>query len=639
MKLLKFTLPLVIAVVITILYLLQACGGVHYNSYVEDYKDIAIEEMIRTGYPASIKLAQAILESEGGRSELAIDHNNHFSILCDSKWKGSKHRVTEVDFATGEKFESCYKVYDNPITSFIAHTNILKKDPHYKSLFQLKSSNYVLWAERLMELEYTNNETYDLTLINMIEKYNLDAYDNIALGYDPEIADESNHKIEEEDIPTTFDHQDDQIIDHLKAKEERTRINIENQLANLENDITDHKSKFSEENASWKRELEEQLNDSYAGRDYEEAGRSSYPTRAERYTSTSTPTYNQRTNKQQSGPRNAMDAKYKDLYKTDYPTSNRRRTYEEPITQPYAESNNNRRRPTYQEPITQPYAEPNNSRRRPTYQEPITQPYAEPNNSRRRPTYQETTTAMQDEDSWLSTSSEETSMSDFADDYTYINGSIVVYARYNDSPLIIAKRYNVSVKDIINFNESIKNNSQRLKEGMSVFLEAKKKNYLNGDKYHIVQTGETMENIAATYGLLLNELYAKNRMPMGSQPALGERIKLDKGKIKQRPELRSNYRNEYQNSESTAPPSSVALDDYDAAKSNRINQSTYYNQKQPVTTVLLEPATTNQKYHTVIAGEAIYGIAKRYGLSSDQLMRMNGLRSEKINRGMRLIIR
>ena len=590
MKHLKFTLPLVIAVVITMLYLLQACGGVHYNSYVEDYKDVAIEEMIRTGYPASIKLAQAILESEGGRSELALDHNNHFGILCNNKWKGPKHRVTEEDFATGEKFEACYKVYDHPAASFIAHTNLLKKDPYYKSLFQLKSSNYVLWAERLMELGYTSNETYDLTLINMIEKYNLDAYDDIALGHDTDIADESDYDIEE-NIPSTFDHQDDQLIDRIKAKEKRTRINIDDQLADLKEDISDHKSKYSEEYGSWKSELEEQLNDNYAGRDYEETNRASYQTRAERYAPTSYNSDNSASNKRQSNPRDAMDSKYPDLYKTDYPTSTRR-----------------------------------------AYKEPIKQPYAAPNNNRRRTTYPEATTSYQEEDDWLSAPPVETSMEDFADDYTYVNGSIVVYARYGDSPLSIAKRYNVSVKDIINYNEGIRKNGQLLKEGMSVFLEAKKKNYLNGEKYHIVQTAETMEDIAASYGLILTELYAKNRMPVGSQPALGERIKLDKGKIKRRPELRSNYRNEYQTVESTIPPRSVAIDEYDAsATSNRI--------QQPVTTVLLQPVTTNQKYHTVTAGESLYGIARLYDLSPEKLMRMNGLKNERINRGMRLIIR
>lgn len=565
MKHLKFTFLLVIAVVITILYLLQSCGGVHYNSYVEEYKDIAMEEMIRTGYPASIKLAQAILESEGGRSELAIDHNNHFGILCGKKWKGQKYWITEEDFATGERYESCYKTYDNPVNSFVAHTNLLKKDSHYKSLFQLKSSNYVLWAERLMELGYTTNDTYDLTLINMIEKYNLDTYDDIALGHDPELADASD----QEDIPSNFDYQDEKKY---------TRENIEDKLENLREDIGDHHSEFSEENTSWRRELEDQLDKNYADRKYNNREHTTYQTRAERYT----PSYNE-SNKRQQSRQDATDAKYKDLYKTDYPTPNRR---------------------AYKEPIKQPYSAPNN------------------NHSRSYPTASSNT---QEDDSWFSNPTEETSISDFADDYTYINGSIVVYARYGDSPLTIAKRYNVSVKDIVEFNESVRNNTQILKEGKAIFLEAKKKNYLNGKKYHIVQTAESMEDIAALYGLLLNEIYAKNRMPMGSQPALGERIKLDKGKIRQRPELRSNYKNEYQSPKPIAPPRSVAIDDY--------------QQDQPVTTVLLQPVTTNQKYHTVKAGESLYGIARLYDLSPDKLMRLNSLRTERINRGMRLIIR
>ena len=303
-------------------------------------------------------------------------------------------------------------------------------------------------------------------------------------------------------------------------------------------------------------------------------------TSTDQYNTTS---YSNTSNKRQPSPRDAIDAKYEN-YRTDYSTPNRR-----------------------------------------AYKEPIKQPYVAPKKNHRRTTYQEATPTTEDNDNWFSNPAEETSISDFADDYTYINGSIVVYARYGDSPLTIAKRYKVSVKDIINFNEAVTTNTQLLKEGMTVFLQAKKKNYLNGEKYHIVQTAETMEDIAAMYGLLLKELYAKNRMPMGSQPALGESIKLDKGKIRQRPELRSNYRNEYQTPTPISPPSSVAIDDY--------------NQEQPVTTVLLQRATSHQRYHTVEAGETLYRIAKLYDLSPDKLMRMNGLRTDRIKRGMRLIIR
>lgn len=90
MKHFNTTIPLTVVTVIGLLYLLQSCGGIHYDAYVEDYKEIAIKEMERTGYPASIKLAQAILESQGGRGKLALDYNNHFGILCGKKWPGKK---------------------------------------------------------------------------------------------------------------------------------------------------------------------------------------------------------------------------------------------------------------------------------------------------------------------------------------------------------------------------------------------------------------------------------------------------------------------------------------------------------------------------------------------------------------------
>ena len=98
MKHFKLSIPTLVVGIVSLLlfYLLQSCGGVHYDSYLEDYSDIAMKEMQRTGYPASIKLAQAILESEGGRSVVANQYNNHFGIPCGNNWPGKRYFQEEL---------------------------------------------------------------------------------------------------------------------------------------------------------------------------------------------------------------------------------------------------------------------------------------------------------------------------------------------------------------------------------------------------------------------------------------------------------------------------------------------------------------------------------------------------------------
>ncbi len=145
-------------------------------AYINQYKDLAMAEMIRTGVPASIKLAQGIHETSAGRSELVLKSNNHFGIKCKSTWTGKK--VYHDDDALGE----CFRSYDDPSTSYADHSDFLKNNQRYAFLFKLDPHDYKGWAYGLKKAGYATNIKYSQILVRLIEEYNLQQYTLIALG-------------------------------------------------------------------------------------------------------------------------------------------------------------------------------------------------------------------------------------------------------------------------------------------------------------------------------------------------------------------------------------------------------------------------------------------------------------------------
>lgn len=133
------------------------------GEYIRKYQHLAIEEMGRSGIPASIKMAQAILESGDGNSELARKSNNHFGIKCKTGWNGKK--VYYDDDERGE----CFRKYKSVQESFIDHTNFLMTSPRYAFLFKLPPNDYKRWAKGLKQAGYATARHYDNTLIKIIE--------------------------------------------------------------------------------------------------------------------------------------------------------------------------------------------------------------------------------------------------------------------------------------------------------------------------------------------------------------------------------------------------------------------------------------------------------------------------------------
>lgn len=146
------------------------------RQYIETYKDIAIEEMLRSGVPASIKLAQGIHETQAGQSDLVMKSNNHFGIKCKSTWTGE--RVSHTDDAPNE----CFRKYNSASESYRDHSDFLKNSPRYRFLFDLEPENYRAWAYGLKSAGYATNPRYPQIIIKLIEDFNLNDYTLIALG-------------------------------------------------------------------------------------------------------------------------------------------------------------------------------------------------------------------------------------------------------------------------------------------------------------------------------------------------------------------------------------------------------------------------------------------------------------------------
>ena len=145
-------------------------------NYIETYKNTAMESMRKYKIPASITLAQGILESSSGNSELTRKSNNHFGIKCHKGWKGK--RVYHDD----DKKDDCFRVYKDPANSFKDHSLFLTGRTRYAKLFKLKEGDYIKWAKGLSAAGYATDRRYPAKLIALIEKYDLHKYDAKVLG-------------------------------------------------------------------------------------------------------------------------------------------------------------------------------------------------------------------------------------------------------------------------------------------------------------------------------------------------------------------------------------------------------------------------------------------------------------------------
>ena len=145
--------------------------------YIDQYKDIAISEMKRTGIPASITLAQGIIESNSGESNLALNFKNHFGIKCKSDWKG------ETTYQDDDTKQECFRAYPNSNASYIDHSNFLKTRPNYAPLFELDPVDDSAWAYGLKKAGYASASDYPKKLLKVINDFELSQYNFPELAF------------------------------------------------------------------------------------------------------------------------------------------------------------------------------------------------------------------------------------------------------------------------------------------------------------------------------------------------------------------------------------------------------------------------------------------------------------------------
>ena len=146
------------------------------EEYIQKWAPTAVREMYRSGVPASITLAQGILESRYGLSPLAAEGNNHFGIKCHKDWTGKKQYHDD-----DEKGE-CFRVYDDADESFRDHSDFLRYRDRYKFLFEFPTTDYKSWAYGLKKAGYATDPGYPGKLIKYIEDYKLNEYDTMSLA-------------------------------------------------------------------------------------------------------------------------------------------------------------------------------------------------------------------------------------------------------------------------------------------------------------------------------------------------------------------------------------------------------------------------------------------------------------------------
>jgi len=166
------------------------------QAYVNQYKDLAMSEMRRTGVPASITLAQGILESQSGQSELALKSNNHFGIKCKTEWTGEK------TYHDDDLRQECFRVYPSVEDSFKDHSDFLKYREYYTALFKLNPTNDKGWAYGLKKAGYATEKDYPTRLLKLINDYDLHQYSVQALeNQDLSISNNESSEIKTSDKP------------------------------------------------------------------------------------------------------------------------------------------------------------------------------------------------------------------------------------------------------------------------------------------------------------------------------------------------------------------------------------------------------------------------------------------------------
>lgn len=165
-----------------------------YSDYFSMWGEVAVQQMVQYRIPASITLAQGVLESGAGKSELARKANNHFGIKCNG-WTGRK------SYHDDDERGECFRAYDNAYQSYVDHSVFLTNSPRYRRLFDLKRTDYKGWAKGLKACGYATSPTYATRLIEIIETYGLHRYD-VGKGFDKQRIEQMHQSADQRQVFT-----------------------------------------------------------------------------------------------------------------------------------------------------------------------------------------------------------------------------------------------------------------------------------------------------------------------------------------------------------------------------------------------------------------------------------------------------
>lgn len=196
-----------VTLLLFILFSITVFAQSNAKDYIDKYKSVALQQMIETDVPASISLAQGILESAVGTNVLATQANNHFNVKCTNNWDG------QALYKLKNGTEYCYKVYQSPAESYIDHTTSLASNSEFENLFYIESANYKRWAKGLEALRYSTSPDYANQLIQIIELYELNKIDANIDIYQDDVGSEDKTGFE---IPYNSD-EDILYINDVKA--------------------------------------------------------------------------------------------------------------------------------------------------------------------------------------------------------------------------------------------------------------------------------------------------------------------------------------------------------------------------------------------------------------------------------------
>lgn len=201
-------------------------------AFIELQSEMAVREMWRTGIPASITLAQAIVESSWGNGPLAVEGNNYFGIKCNN-WNGESIYQKDDDYKNGKLIASCFRKYESIDESYIDHSNFLMKGARYASLFNLSSTDYKGWAKGLKAAGYATDRQYAEKLIEKIESYQLYQYDRIQQNINVESglathnsgsATPTTATNSDLEVPAAFELPDDYVPNYYGVNTEKTPV-------------------------------------------------------------------------------------------------------------------------------------------------------------------------------------------------------------------------------------------------------------------------------------------------------------------------------------------------------------------------------------------------------------------------------